>query len=163
MVVVGEGLNCPCGSQGNYLACCGLYIENTCPAPSPETLMRSRYTAYSLAKIDYIKKTMFGKPLNGFNDAVAKHWATSVIWIGLRIINAPTASAEIGYVEFVAQFMEGRQIKSIHERSEFHCRQGMWFYVDGVQKQINTISVARNTLCPCGSHKKFKNCHAKET
>lgn len=152
---------CPCGSDKTYATCCALYLESNRNPPSPEALMRSRYTAYSLANIDYIKKTMRGKPLNGFNEEEARHWAREATWVGLRILKAEKASEKIGYVEFIAQFMEGDQINSIHETSEFHCNEGIWFYVDGIQKPHKRITVARNTSCPCGSKKKFKNCHAK--
>ena len=47
---------CPCGS-GNLLdACCGHYHAGTV-APSAETLMRSRYSAYVLGQVDYLVAT----------------------------------------------------------------------------------------------------------
>lgn len=152
--------DCPCGSQRNYTGCCGMYLDSTHVPISPEALMRSRYTAYSLANIEYIKKTMRGKPLCGFDEVEAMRWAKRVVWIGLRVINTSFKCEDIGYVEFIAQFMEGEQIRTIHETSEFHCEQGAWFYIDGVQQPTNNITVSRNMPCPCGSQKKYKNCHA---
>ena len=155
-----EIVRCPCCSQKEYTDCCGRYLEFQHLPTSPEMLMRSRYTAYSIANIDYIKKTMRGKPLIGFDEANAKRWAKHVIWIGLRIIKASKQDDKLGYVEFIAQYIEGNQLKSIHETSEFHCDEGVWFYVDGVQQPKSHITVSRNMTCPCGSQKKFKNCHA---
>jgi SEC-C motif domain protein len=42
---------CFCGSDQLYAACCGLYHAGEFP-PTPETLMRARYSAYAFGKID---------------------------------------------------------------------------------------------------------------
>ena len=110
---------CPCGSQTDYLACCGLYIENQQEAKTPEALMRSRYTAYTQAKMDYIKKTMLGKPLEGFDEIKTAHWARQVNWTGLEVIKSylDKVNDKIGYVEFIASYLDEGQAESIHELS----------------------------------------------
>lgn len=127
--------------------------------------MRSRYTAYAIADIAYIAKTMRGKPLNGFDELEAQAWATNVTWLGLKVIDTRIETPNRGYVEFIARFIEGDQLKSIHEVSEFYRDQGHWFYIDGIHpvnsKTSKNKSIARNTSCPCGSLKKFKNCHGR--
>ncbi|PWY54975.1 hypothetical protein DGG96_14330 [Legionella qingyii] len=156
---------CPCGSQNKYELCCGLYLEKKQQPETPEQLMRSRYTAYSMGKIDYIKNTMKGKALMGFNELEAEQWAKSVTWISLDVLNSNTPDPDKGFVEFAARYFEDNRVKIIHELSEFHKENGRWFYVSGVHKQrlekTNKPKVARNAPCPCGSGKKFKNCHAK--
>jgi len=156
---------CPCGSQVYYSKCCELYLIGEQVPSSPEALMRSRYAAYSIADIDYIKKTMQGKPLNGFDEVEARSWAESVTWLGLKVINTTIETPSLGYVEFIARYMEGDKIKFIHEISEFHFQAGRWFYVDGrysnTTKSHNNQKISRNSLCPCASQKKFKNCHGK--
>ncbi|QMT60627.1 MULTISPECIES: YchJ family protein [unclassified Legionella] len=156
---------CPCGSQNKYELCCGLYLEKQQHPQTPEQLMRSRYTAYSMGKIDYIKKTMKGKALVGFNELQAEQWAKSVTWVSLEVLNSNIPDPNIGYVEFAARYSEDNTIKIIHELSEFHKENDRWFYVSGVHKQglekTKKPKVARNAPCPCGSGKKFKNCHAK--
>ena len=155
---------CPCGSQNSYAHCCEPYIEGQEIPKTPEQLMRSRYTAYSLARIDYIKQTMKGKPLAQFNEVEAKKWAEKVIWVGLKVINARMEQPKQGFVEFIATFMEHNQLKNIHELSEFHQEEERWFYVDGSNKEASnknhSLKIGRNSPCPCGSGKKFKNCHA---
>ncbi len=48
---------CPCGS-GNALAeCCGKYISGVAHAPTAETLMRSRYTAFAVMDDEYLTQT----------------------------------------------------------------------------------------------------------
>ena len=150
---------CPCGSNCDYADCCGIYINGIETAPTPEALMRSRYSAYSLAITDYIKITMRGKPVIGFNEDEAKVWAQNIHWIDLSIMGTSSKSPAVGYVEFEARFMDGDKLKCLHETSEFFAENGIWYYVDGVQHPAKQASVARNTACPCGSKKKFKNCH----
>lgn len=153
---------CPCGSGLNYLTCCATYIEGHSHPLLPEALMRSRYTAYSMGNIEYIEKTMKNKALVGFNAAKTALWANRVLWIDLRVINTFMESDDIGYVEFLARLIEGDVLTSIHETSEFYREKGLWFYVDGVHKLIKDKIIKRNSSCPCGGLKKFKNCHARD-
>lgn len=123
---------CPCGSKIAYQACCEPYHCDMVLPQTPEALMRSRYTAYVLANIDYIQKTMCGKALENFNALEAKSWAQNVKWLKLKIVHALTPSENKGYVEFIARFIDKGQHHHIHEISEFQCISGKWFYVDGV-------------------------------
>ena len=43
-------MNCYCQSGLNFIACCGRYILAGNTAAQPEILMRSRFSAYVLAK-----------------------------------------------------------------------------------------------------------------
>lgn len=155
---------CPCGSTINHIDCCGAYIGGQSTPTTPEALMRSRYTAYSMANIDYIKKTMKGKALLNFNDLEATLWAKRVVWLGLKIVklHKDASNEHQGFVEFVVNYLDGKILKTIHEISEFQCINGHWFYIDG--QHINDVnskkSLSRNAPCPCGSNKKFQNCHA---
>lgn len=156
--------HCPCGSQKHYKDCCQLYIEAHQRAETPEQLMRSRYTAYSMANIPYIKQTMSGAPLIGYDEQAAKKWAEHAIWIGLEIIESRLETPDLGFVEFVATFIEKNQLKTIHECSEFHRKNNCWFYVNGQAKFTapnKSTHISRNSSCPCQSGKKFKNCHAR--
>lgn len=124
--------NCPCGSGVNYSGCCGLYHNSKKQSPqSPEKLMRARYTAYTLANIDYIKRTMRSKALQGFNAVDAKKWAMSVSWVGLEIIKTTDVMLNKGYVEFIASFIENGKLHTLHEVSEFIYDGAIWLYIDG--------------------------------
>jgi SEC-C motif-containing protein len=155
---------CPCGSQNTYESCCGLYLDKQQRPATPEQLMRSRYTAYSLSKIDYIKNTMKDDALIGFNEQQAMQWSQRVTWLKLEVINSNMSGADCGFVEFAATYLEQQQVKIIHEVSEFHKQNDAWFYIKGIHQQSlekkKSFKVARNASCPCGSGKKFKNCHA---
>ena len=156
---------CPCCSQNEYTQCCEPYLNDKKYPETPVVLMRSRYTAYTMANIDYIKKTMRGKALFGFQDSVAKRWAKRILWVKLDILQTRFDTPSKGVVEFEATYIEGHLLKSMHEKSVFLYEQGRWFYVDGMHlpsaydtsKQI----ISRQQNCPCGSQRKFKNCHGQ--
>lgn len=158
-------LSCPCGSEREYNNCCQPYIERLQTPEQPEALMRSRYTAYSQANISYIKDTMCGKAASHFNESESKVWAESVIWCGLKVLAADHVNEtdDCGFVEFIASFKEGGKLTKIHERSEFARIEGRWFYVATHPPRLKEKSdkPARNSPCPCGSLKKYKNCHGK--
>lgn len=122
--------NCPCGTQKSYENCCGMYITGEKPAPTPETLMRSRYTAYTYADIDYIQRTMKGPAAVHFSADEARVWALQVHWTGLEVMNA-SESGDKGWVEFKAFYRFHHESHVIHEKSEFLRENGEWFYVDG--------------------------------
>lgn len=145
--------HCPCCSQKTFSDCCEPYVNGLKQAETAEKLMRSRYTAYSLARIDYIQKTMRGNAARNFNSSDARRWASSVKWLGLTIINASEPKNNIATVTFFARFSDKGGNNFIYEKSTFEKINGAWFYVDGITPTIN-----RNDNCPCGSGKKFKRC-----
>ena len=155
---------CYCGVQIPYSDCCGKFISGKEIPETPEQLMRSRYSAYAQANTDYIRDTMLGKALDGFDEISAKQWAQSLIWLSLNVISTHSESKERGLVEFSALFMQKtNKLQEIHELSEFILVDKKWFYVDGknlpaTNKLANRI-IPLNNLCPCGSGRKFKSCH----
>lgn len=152
-------MSCQCGSSMPYMDCCGLFLDGQQVPATPEQLMRSRYTAYCLNRMDYIKKTMKDKASLGFNEQDALEHNKDVTWVNLDVLQTYLTSPSQGYVEFVATYLLKNQLKRLHELSEFHLENDRWFYVDGTIKASAKIS--RNAPCPCGSQKKFKNCHGK--
>jgi SEC-C motif-containing protein len=155
--------SCPCQSKKTYLECCARFITSKAHPEDAETLMRSRYTAYTLADMGYIKNTMSGKALLGFDADKTKRWAQSVFWLGLEVIDSQALSDADAYVEFVASYLEAGSIKKIHEKSIFKKINGQWLYLDGefIDHQNKAKKVSRNSPCPCQSGKKFKNCHGR--
>ncbi|MCX7125024.1 MAG: YchJ family metal-binding protein [Gammaproteobacteria bacterium] len=126
--------SCPCGSQKLFSACCEPYINGTKNAQTPEILMRSRYSAYSLAKIDYIQKTMCGKAAKDYDPINAHRWASDVHWIGLAVKHTSKIKKDTGTVTFTARFSENGKENSIDEKSIFKKIKGVWFYVEGSHK-----------------------------
>ncbi len=156
---------CQCGSNKDVDKCCNLIISGVCSAETPEQLMRSRYTAYTQANIDYIEKSMSGNAAKNFNASTIRDWAQSVTWLGLAVKKAFLDEKEPnkGFVEFEATFKDKTgNVQKIRELSEFTQIDKTWFYTDGKTSAKSTNSVynklRRNETCTCGSGKKFKKC-----
>lgn len=155
---------CVCGSKKDGINCCLPFIEGTKTPPTPEALMRSRYTAYTQKNIDYIAKTMASPASDGFVAEEAKVWANQCEWLKLEVIEA-SYNQLTGFVEFIAHFNYGNQRQMIHEKSEFHLIDSKWVYVNGkspdVKRSPQIKQLGRNERCLCGSGKKYKKCCGK--
>lgn len=126
---------CPCGSKQNYTGCCGAIISGKLTAETCLELMKSRYTAYTKADINYLMLSHHSKTRPAAKErAEIKQWANSVRWMQLIIVNTwhGKASDKNGYVEFKALYFENGQIQQIHEKSLFERENGKWVYVSGV-------------------------------
>ena len=119
---------CFCGSDQPYSRCCGPIIKGTVKAISAEKLMRSRYSAYVMAEVDYLFDTTHISKRTGLDKKGIEQWAKTNHWLQLEIIKA-----EIFSVEFKAYFRDRSGKKQVHhEKSAFVFENGNWFYVDGV-------------------------------
>jgi SEC-C motif domain protein len=49
--------DCACGSGRKYKACCGPFHDGGEP-PDPESLMRSRFSAFAVGQVDYLWRTL---------------------------------------------------------------------------------------------------------
>lgn len=116
------------GSNKTYVDCCGRYLDGGELAPTAEALMRSRYTAYTLLREDYLLDTWHHstRPAAlGLKDEVATRW------LGLEVKRHEQQDAEHASVEFVARYKVNGRAHRLHEISRFVREQGRWFYVDG--------------------------------
>ena len=127
--------DCPCGRtdvRGRPLAwdaCCGRYLASDSPAPDAESLMRSRYSAFVLARADYLLATWHSS-----RRPATIEFDPGVKWLGLEVRHHRVLDATHAEVEFVArQKSPGSPALRLHERSRFLREGGRWFYVDGDQ------------------------------
>jgi SEC-C motif-containing protein len=120
-------LACPCQSDLSYDVCCQPLLTKKYQASSAEALMRSRYTAYSLADTVYIFKTWHASTRPSLaslrNDPLTD-------WLGLKILYTEQ-QAETAIVEFVASYKAVDGIRQFMERSHFVLEKGKWFYLNG--------------------------------
>ncbi len=134
-------LLCPCGA-GLFAQCCGLYMMQpmqtmqTKIAPTPEALMRSRYTAFVLGNEAYLRMSWHPDtcPSGPILEPVGNQ---GVKWLGLEVKSA-SQEGDSGTVEFVARYKEpGGQsaARRLHETSRFVRIAGHWYYVDGQHKE----------------------------
>lgn len=123
--------SCPCGKAITYAECCGQYLDGNILPGDPESLMRSRYTAFVLSNINYLSQTMHGKALKKFNVSGLDTWLKQVKWLGLTVIKSQLISPSHGFVTFEANYLENEISHAIKEKSEFLKINGKWFYIDG--------------------------------
>ena len=125
---------CPCGSGSPYSACCEPIIFGKKDAATAQELMRSRYTAFTQANVDYLMRSHSAKTRPIKERKSIEKWAKSVVWMGLTIVSTQYGEAndEAGYVEFKALYLENGKPEQIHEKSFFQRENGKWVYVSGV-------------------------------
>jgi SEC-C motif-containing protein len=120
--------------------------------------MRSRYSAFARADAKYLVATHLGSTdadLPGL-----EHAAKAVTWLGLAVTKVePGAGPDEGFVTFTARSLDEDGVTALTERSRFSRVDGRWLYVDG-DTSVSVQKVERNAPCPCGSGRKFKQCHA---
>lgn len=121
---------CPCGSGQAYAACCGAFIDNRALPATAEQLMRSRYSAYVLAREDYLLRTWHGSTRPAYLGLLE---AGPVKWLGLKILRCEAGGLgdREAIVEFVARYQVNGRAERLHETSRFLCVAGRWLYVDG--------------------------------
>ena len=149
--------SCPCGSGNSLDDCCGRYHAGL-PAPSAETLMRSRYSAYALGLIDYLLATTLPVQQTALDRDAINAWSTQSTWLGLEVESAELLGGqpEHAFVTFNARWHDANGEHAHRERSAFVQHDGRWYFIDPTVPP----KAGRNDPCPCGSRQKFKKCCA---
>ena len=119
---------CPCGRNSQYKDCCGRYLDTSESAASAEKLMRSRYTAYTLLREEYLLST-WHPSTRPVSLGLANEVPTK--WLGLEIKRHEFNQAEHALVEFVARYKVNGRAHRLHEVSRFVYENGRWLYVEG--------------------------------
>ena len=156
---------CPCGSGLPFENCCEPYLLGRKPAPTAESLMRARYSAYALGSIDYLFKTSGPKIRKDFDAEGSKRWSESAEWTGLEVVakeNGEEADSK-GIVEFIAHYTVKETPFDHHEIATFEKIDNEWRFIDGkiigpAPVRREEPKIGRNDPCPCGSGKKYKKC-----
>lgn len=118
---------CPCNTGLSYAECCGKYHDGAV-APTAETLMRSRFTAFVVRDADYLLRT----------------WDPDTRPYDLTLVDLPVQFHRLeiidvvgggpfdqeGIVEFEA-FYTGQPSGSQRERSSFRRLGREWVYTAG--------------------------------
>jgi SEC-C motif-containing protein len=119
---------CPCDSNVSFEQCCAPIINGASPAATAESLMRSRYTAFTLRDENHLLATWHPeqRPSKISFDPTQK-------WLGLKIkrTEAGQPNDKSGIVEFLARYKIAGQGYRLHEVSRFEKLSGKWLYVDG--------------------------------
>lgn len=153
---------CPCRSGLEFGQCCEPYLTGAKLPPTPEALMRSRYSAFATGNIPYLEETLLPGTRDDFDAKGAADWAAASEWTGLEIRHTEGGGAgeSEGIVEFVAHYRQAGDERVHHETSTFKHQDGRWWYVDGIMgvRPRRAEKIGRNDPCSCGSGKKYKKC-----
>jgi SEC-C motif-containing protein len=157
--------DCPCCSGRSYELCCEPLLLGQTRALTAEAVMRARYTAYTLAEIDYLYQTSGPRVRREFDAESSRKWAQSAEWKGFAIRQAEGGGEQdaSAVIEFVAQYQIDKTDFEHHEIAEFGRVDGEWRFIDGKVVSPPPVrreapKVGRNDPCTCGSGKKSKKC-----
>jgi SEC-C motif-containing protein len=118
-------LACPCGSGKPFEKCCEPYLREAALPDTAEALMRSRYTAYTLADEPYLLATWHPSTRPAKLDLGAE---PAPQWIGLTVKRQTVEDATHASVEFVARYKVNGRAHKLIELSKFVREGGRWFY-----------------------------------
>ena len=127
---------CDCGRPQPFSKCCEPILNGEVEASDPETLMRSRYSAFVHKNIDYLYESLDPQARGDWDQKGTEEWANNAEFLGLEIVKA-TNEGNKGSVEFKARFKmeaapgEGVKEHVHHELSKFRKQGGIWYFRDG--------------------------------
>ena len=120
---------CPCGRETKYKRCCRPVHQGQ-RAPTPEALMRSRFSAYALGLVDHQVATTHPEGRDPDPDrqrASIETFCQSTRFVALEVY-AASADGDRGEVSFWARLEQGGRDASFGERSVFERVDGRWLY-----------------------------------
>ena len=150
---------CPCGSARSYEQCCKDFHDGKQKAKTPESLLRSRFSAFFLENLDYVFDTSASKNQNEGLRQSLREVSKSTQWRSLHILERfPHTQDLIGQkIRYVAFFEREGTPFQIHELSYFCVENEIIRYDRG--DFLKAHSLGRNEVCWCGSGNKLKRCH----
>ena len=153
---------CPCRSGLPLEECCHPYLTGDYQAPTPERLMRSRFSAFTLHKWPYILRTWHPEHRPACSIAELAAEAEETQWVSLTVLaSGQDLDTHSGWVDFCAYYRDATGLHIHHELSSFVREQEQWFYTQGKFLPAPAeLKLKPNMLCPCGSGIKYKKCCA---
>jgi SEC-C motif domain protein len=120
---------CPCLSGETYPDCCGRFHAGLADAPTAEALMRSRYTAFAVGDVGYLRRTWHAD-----TRPARLHLDADLRWTRLDVLEVRAGGPfdTEGTVEFRAHHRVDGARGSQHEVSRFVREGGRWLYVGPV-------------------------------
>ncbi|MFB4293485.1 YchJ family protein [Nonomuraea sp. ATR24] len=118
-------MGCHCGLAAPYRDCCGRLHRGEGAAPTAESLMRSRFSAFAVGDEGYLLRTWHPatRPAGVGLDR-------RVRWTGLEILETTGGSVvhTEGTVRFRAHYRERGRAGTMEEHSRFVRVDGRWVY-----------------------------------
>lgn len=118
---------CVCGSGKAFVRCCFPFIHGKKYPPTPEKLMRSRFSAYSLGGYGkYLLLTWLPEMSAGMSEVALSQRDTQ--WQTLRVIES-YQQGDQAVVIFDADYVDDQDvIQTYHEKSNFVRVNKRWLY-----------------------------------
>ena len=129
---------CPCCSGNLYSSCCKHFHEGSLPQNALE-LMRSRYSAYALALVDYIIETTHPANSQYLDDKLSWRqeialFSQSSIFHKLKILDFKENKSGATVI-FTAYISQGDDDMTFTEKSYFEKINHRWLYKSGQVKK----------------------------
>jgi SEC-C motif-containing protein len=127
---------CSCGRPLKFSECCEPLLNGEETADGPESLMRSRYSAFVHKNVEYLYESLDPQARGDWDKKSTAEWANNADFTGLEIIKASDEGNK-GSVEFKAHFKMATepggplQDHTHHEISKFRKQAGVWYFRDG--------------------------------
>jgi SEC-C motif domain protein len=141
---------CPCGSGNLLERLLRALITPGHPAPSAETLMRSRYSAYVLGLVDYLVSHYAAGAASRSRPPVHRAaGARKAPGSGLEVESNEVfgGQPEHAFVTFTARWHDVNGEHSHRESRHSYRSAGRWYFIDPTVP----LKVGRNDPCPCAS------------
>ena len=126
-----DALACPCGLGDDYASCCGR-LHAGAPAPTAESLMRSRYSAFAVGDACYLLRTWHrsARPRTLSLDPARR-------WTRLAILETRDGGLfdATGTVQFRAMYLQQGQRGVLAETSRFVRQDRHWTYLGPLTKR----------------------------
>lgn len=120
---------CDCGRSGPYEHCCGRFHVSPEVWPAdPESLMRSRYSAFVRDQRGYLLSTWHPSAC----PATIEPPEPGLKWLGLEVKSTRWDGGDEGVVHFVARYKIGGRAHRLEETSRFVREAGRWWYVSAL-------------------------------
>lgn len=120
---------CPCLTGRPYGECCGRFHRGDALAPTAELLMRSRFSAYALGDVAYVRRTW-----HATTRPAALELDDALRWYRLDVLGTTGGGLfdVDGTVEFRAFYRAPSGPGVLHEASRFVRTDGEWVYLDAI-------------------------------
>jgi SEC-C motif domain protein len=120
-----DGLACPCGLGEDYGPCCGR-LHAGAPAPTAESLMRSRYSAFAVGDAGYLLRTWHPS-----RRPRALTLDPALRWTHLAVLQTRDGGLfdDTGTVQFRAVYVRAGQRGVLAETSRFVRQSRHWTYL----------------------------------
>lgn len=158
--------NCPCGLEVTFSECCEPLIKGKKKAATAEQLMRSRYSAFVKAEVQYLVDSTHPDQRGALDEDFIRQWSEESEWLGLEVLETEGGGEKDseGVVNFRATYKVKEDTHEHLESAYFEKVDGDWYFDHdrSMPPELEKArQVGRNEPCTCGSGKKYKKCCGK--